>query len=127
MQTDQLNELFNTLFEFGTGDAAKLAVETQSFVSGQEAIEIGILREEADTSARIQTIGRQSENPGLTFAGHDQAEQQLQRRAFTGAVGAEKTKDFTLLNREIKLVQGHQNLALPGQRISLRQAFRLDG
>jgi hypothetical protein len=127
LQADEFNEVLDAPFQLRAGKTAKFAVEAERFVAGEEAVEVGIFRKESDAAARFEAVGRLAKDPRFAFAGKGEAEEELERGAFAGTVGAEETEDFTGTDAKVEAVEGEEDFALPRERVALGQSYRLDG
>ena len=107
-------------------DVEQPAVEVERLFGVQEAVEIRLFRQVADALVLADVGGVFAEDEGLALGGKQQAEQQLDRGGFAGAVGAEQAEDLALLDFQVERLEGPHLWPAPEIAIDLREGPRFD-
>ena len=90
-------------------DAVDLLVQAERFGSGQVPPELVLLAHHEGEAAAVGVValpGHVAEDAGLAGGGIDDAGEQLERRGFAGAVGAEEGDKFAGVDIEIDAADG---------------------
>jgi hypothetical protein len=109
-EIDQAQQGFGPQAAFGARHAIKNAMQLHIFRRRQLIIKAGVLEDDAKGAARLErlldgvVIGNQE--PALARRKH--GGQHLDGRGLAGAVGAKKSDDLPLLDRERNAVDGHK-------------------
>ena len=125
-QADHLQEHLDALAALAAGDLEEPAVVVERLVGVQEAVEVGLLGQEADAVLDLDVAGRLAEDPDAALAGVEQAEHHLDGRGLARAVGAQQAEDLALLDGQAQVADGGDALAHPEVAEDLGQADQFD-
>jgi hypothetical protein len=108
-------------------EAADFSVEMERLLAGEEFVEVGVLREEADFLAALDLAAVAPEDAGAAGAGGDEAEDDLHGGALAGAVGAQEAVNLAGLDIEREIAHGGDALAPEGDGEDLGEVLDGDG
>src|SRR6185312_1185611 len=110
------------------GVQAEQAAEVRhELFGGEVVVEVRILRKIAETPLGGDVARGPAENAGGAGGRKNQLQQQLERRRFAGAVGAEETEDLAFFDLQGQMVErAFRPLAPEADRVVFREVDRLD-
>jgi hypothetical protein len=95
----------NSRTPFGRTQASQTSVEVEQCVAGQPVVKTKVLRQIADSPARVRVARGQPEQARLACSRRDEAEQNFDGRRLARTVGAQKAEDLAGLDVQVQPVQ----------------------
>jgi hypothetical protein len=114
LQAHEGEEFGDLLLEATAAHAAESPEETDGLLAREIAVKVGVLRQIADANAGGGALDAHPEDVGFALGGLVEPEDELERGAFSGAVGPEQAVDFVLAHGEVKAIESHDPAA-PGR------------
>ena len=123
--TMSINRL-DPLVALGRGDLEQTSIKLKRLFGVQELVKVRLLGKVADPLVLGDVGRRLVEDQGLALGREQQAEQQLDRRGLSRAVGSEQSEDFAAMDLKVEGLERLDLGAAPEIAVDLGQVPGLD-